>query len=158
MNMYRLCPNCGWKNPPDELFCVQCMVDISDVPIVDQKSPDNSIVQDTAEKEEKIELSLETTVESSFLVLRGPGFELRVSNGAIVGRLKRGKEFLGEYTTVSRQHARFFKRDGQWYVEDLNSTNGTYVNGFKIDREHPIKLGDVISLSNALNLTVEEMT
>lgn len=30
---------------------------------------------------------------------------------------------------VSRVHARIFYKDGKWYVEDLGSRNGTYVNG-----------------------------
>jgi len=31
--------------------------------------------------------------------------------------------------TVSRQHARLTLRDGKWYVEDLKSRNGTFLNG-----------------------------
>lgn len=155
MEMYKLCPNCGWKNPPDELLCVQCGIEISDIPIVSDENPDDSVARDMMGERES---SLKTTIESSFLVLKGSDFILRVPNGAIVGRLKHGKEFLEEYTTVSRQHARFFRKDGQWYVEDLNSTNGTYVNGFKIEGQHPLKVGDVISLSNSLSLTVVEAT
>ena len=35
---------------------------------------------------------------------------------------------------VSRQHARLFFRDGRWILRDLESTNGTVVNGSRIGR------------------------
>ncbi len=33
---------------------------------------------------------------------------------------------------ASNRHARFFAQDGQWYVEDLGSTNGTYLDRTKV--------------------------
>jgi len=39
--------------------------------------------------------------------------------------------------TVSRRHARFTKRDGQFYIEDLGSGNGTVVNGTQLEKEKP---------------------
>ena len=46
--------------------------------------------------------------------------------------------------TVSRRHARFTKRDGQFYIEDLGSGNGTVVNGTQLEKEkpHPINHED----------------
>ena len=37
-------------------------------------------------------------------------------------------------TTISRQHVRIFCRGEEYHVEDLDSTNGTYINGVKIKR------------------------
>ena len=34
--------------------------------------------------------------------------------------------------TVSRRHAELIKKDGIWVIHDLNSANGTYVNGVKV--------------------------
>jgi NADPH-dependent 2,4-dienoyl-CoA reductase/sulfur reductase-like enzyme/ferredoxin len=46
---------------------------------------------------------------------------------------------------LSRQHARVFvKADGQLWVEDLGSTNGTYVNGKRIHKPRKVGLGDEI--------------
>jgi hypothetical protein len=42
-------------------------------------------------------------------------------------------------TFVSQVHARAYDRDGTLWVEDVGSTNGTYVNGERIDK--PVKLG-----------------
>lgn len=36
---------------------------------------------------------------------------------------------------VSRKHCKIFFKNGAWWVEDLNSTNGTYLNGKKIKLE-----------------------
>lgn len=41
---------------------------------------------------------------------------------------------------ISRVHARIIKREGEYYIEDLNSTNGTYVNGELLERHRLRKL------------------
>ena len=46
---------------------------------------------------------------------------------------------------LSRRHAKIVSRDGKWTIEDLGSTNGTFVNGKKIDSPAEIKPGDKIS-------------
>jgi pSer/pThr/pTyr-binding forkhead associated (FHA) protein len=45
--------------------------------------------------------------------------------------------------TISGHHARFFTYREASYIEDLGSTNGTYINGRKI-RMHVVKPGDEI--------------
>lgn len=42
---------------------------------------------------------------------------------------------------VSTRHARVVASDGQWFVEDLGSTNGTYVGASRITQPTPIALG-----------------
>lgn len=55
---------------------------------------------------------------------------------------------------VSRQHARLMSVSGNLIIEDLGSTNGTYVNGNLI-RTSPVREGDVITLGNT-DLTIRE--
>jgi predicted component of type VI protein secretion system len=43
-------------------------------------------------------------------------------------------------TTVSREHARLSHREGRWFVEDLGSRNGTYVNTKRIPSHAPYAL------------------
>jgi pSer/pThr/pTyr-binding forkhead associated (FHA) protein len=45
-------------------------------------------------------------------------------------------------TYASQHHARVFRREGALHVEDLGSTNGTYVNGTKVTTPIPLKRGD----------------
>jgi len=50
---------------------------------------------------------------------------------------------------VSRRHARILQRDGQTYIlEDLDSLNGTYINGVRISRSCALKNGDTIVLAS----------
>ncbi|MGI5418347.1 FHA domain-containing protein FhaB/FipA [Actinomadura luteofluorescens] len=42
---------------------------------------------------------------------------------------------------ASSRHARLFAQDGQWIVEDLGSTNGTYLGRTKVSRPMPIPPG-----------------
>ena len=45
-------------------------------------------------------------------------------------------------TYVSQFHARLFSRDGSWFVEDLGSTNGTYLNQRRVTGTAEIRAGD----------------
>ncbi|MDQ3932878.1 MAG: DUF3662 domain-containing protein [Actinomycetota bacterium] len=56
--------------------------------------------------------------------------------------------------TVSRQHAAFVRRGGDWWVIDLESTNGTRVNGADAT-EHVLQPGDRIELGQAVVELVE---
>lgn len=42
---------------------------------------------------------------------------------------------------ASNRHARLFLQDGRWYVEDLGSTNGTYLDRSRLTAPTPIPTG-----------------
>lgn len=46
---------------------------------------------------------------------------------------------------ISRQHLRFFSENRRWFVQDLGSTNGTYVNKLRVDR-YMVNPGDKIKV------------
>ncbi len=52
--------------------------------------------------------------------------------------------------SVSRRHARFEKRGNRWYVVDLNSTNGTYLNEQLIIGEQVLNNGDRVKIGPAI--------
>ncbi|MFW5714536.1 MAG: FHA domain-containing protein, partial [Brevefilum sp.] len=53
---------------------------------------------------------------------------------------------------VSRRHARFYLENSNIYVEDLGSTNGTFLNGERISSPQQLRPGDVITLGESLVL------
>lgn len=50
---------------------------------------------------------------------------------------------------ASRRHAEVFARSGGWAVRDLGSTNGTYLNGERLERSRALAPGDVIGIGEA---------
>lgn len=51
---------------------------------------------------------------------------------------------------ASSRHARIFPQDGQWIVEDLGSTNGTYLDRQKVTRPLPVPLGVPIRIGKTV--------
>lgn len=51
---------------------------------------------------------------------------------------------------ASSRHARLFPQDGQWIVEDLGSTNGTYLERSKVTRPTPVPLGVPIRIGKTV--------
>ena len=51
---------------------------------------------------------------------------------------------------ASSRHARLFPQDGQWILEDLGSTNGTYLDRQKVTRPTPVALGAPIRIGKTV--------
>jgi serine phosphatase RsbU (regulator of sigma subunit) len=71
----------------------------------------------------------------------------------VLGRAE-GAEIRLDHASVSRQHCAFWMENGQSWIEDCGSTNGTYVNGIKVQREK-LNPGDTIVVGR-FELIVEE--
>lgn len=61
-----------------------------------------------------------------------------------------GNDVLVEVEGVSRYHARISIEEGQLIVQDLSSTNGTFVNSSRISAAVPLAESDKVSLGNAV--------
>lgn len=61
---------------------------------------------------------------------------------------------LADLDTVSRDHAEIVVHDGQAWVRDAGSANGTYLNGRRLDPDTPVQLtpGDVIGLGRSVQI------
>ena len=59
---------------------------------------------------------------------------------AYIGRSKKCQIYIAD-PYLSKTHARVFLRDGNFYIEDLKSTNGSYLNGRKLP-DHPVRIKD----------------
>jgi pSer/pThr/pTyr-binding forkhead associated (FHA) protein len=76
-----------------------------------------------------------------------------VTDEVTVGRASGCQVALAD-PTVSQLHARIFRRDNKLYVEDLGSSNGTYVNRKKVSAPVAIRRGDRL----AMGATILEVT
>jgi hypothetical protein len=67
----------------------------------------------------------------------------------IIGKSAQKCDLVIDYeVSVSRQHCKIFYEDGSVYIEDLNSSYFTYVNGQKVESKTKIYSGDTIRLGN----------
>ena len=73
----------------------------------------------------------------------------------LIGRQAPGAGKLGNDIEISRRHARVSREStGDFLIEDLGSTNGTYVNGERIAGAHVLQAGDELEMGDT-KLTVE---
>jgi hypothetical protein len=85
------------------------------------------------------------------VVLQSPaleqGTERMLESAALtIGRGAQNDVPLDEDDFASAKHARFEpRRDGVW-VEDIGSTNGTFVNGRRLSKPHRLRTGDVVRI------------
>jgi predicted component of type VI protein secretion system len=76
------------------------------------------------------------------------GREHKLSPGDTIGR--EGCEVVLPDPEVSRRHATIRSEGGSLAIEDLGSTNGTYVNDHRVHGVQPLKDGDVVRLGNTV--------
>jgi signal transduction histidine kinase len=85
-------------------------------------------------------------------VIQGPDkgrkFELPDTEPQLLGRSSEALPISD--TTVSRRHAELTPDEGVWYIRDLQSQNGTYVNGQRIGERLRLRPGDQIRVGSSL--------
>ena len=126
------CTNCGHPNRDDAHFCAKCGA---------------ALQEETTIGITPVEIDAEGTDEFPFpadelhagqallLVKHGPNAGstfLLDEPTTTVGRNTDSDVFLDD-VTVSRKHAEFRRQDDGFYVHDLGSLNGTYVNRERVD-------------------------
>jgi hypothetical protein len=77
-----------------------------------------------------------------------PGAAWDVGGGATMGRSD-GAEIRVDDPFASSAHARIFSRGDFMYVEDMGSTNGTYLNGRQMRTAERLKPADVIRIGDS---------
>jgi len=72
-------------------------------------------------------------------------------SGFIIGRMKNQVDYVSQNNVVGKVHAEIIIKEGVHYIRDLNSRNGTYVNGERIASNvlHVIKNNDRIAFANS---------
>ena len=75
--------------------------------------------------------------------------EIKVTGPLTVGRSPSAGVYLDD-KTLSREHTQFFFQSARLFVKDLESKNGTYLNGALLLRAEPLKQGDRVKVGTAI--------
>ncbi|WP_376795658.1 protein kinase [Thermogemmatispora sp.] len=127
------CFRCGTPNPSTRLFCTTCGYELAD-----RKAAKDRYV----DPQGRVVLA-SLTLQSGPLAGRSFRFHQDVTT---IGRTN-GNDFIIAGRTVSRRHARLWFDNGLWYLEDLQSANGTLVNGERI-QQTVLRDGDLIQFGD----------
>ncbi len=136
------CPNCAAEVPRGSSTCPECGTHVETDPTiayVPVASTHPALSRDEAEGVQGIH-------GHALVVERGPRAGMTFvlpADGATVGRHPESDIFLDDIT-VSRHHCRFLVDGDALVVEDSGSTNGTYVNGSRVDRARLVPGDEVL--------------
>lgn len=81
--------------------------------------------------------------------IKNPGriFKAPVGEGVVIGRKAGEADIVIDYEkSVSARHCRIFERNGKFFVEDLQSSNGSLLNGICLEEETEICSGNLLTL------------
>jgi len=98
------------------------------------------------------------TSQTFQLVMRtgpNPGKAFTLSKSEIVIGRDVNADVVINTAEVSRRHVRLYLDGGIYVVEDLGSTNGTFINGQRLTTPAPLRSGDIIMLGEAATLVYE---
>lgn len=159
-----ICPSCKLRNRPGAILCAFCGATLSG-PLQETQQTDR-----LDETEYVPEAEIQPVNVS---IVPNVGLGIYLENTAPVTIMREDELILGRqaYGTgslvidlvpfgaiqmgVSRQHALIRRTDNGYEVIDLNSTNGTWVNGKRLnpDSPRPLSSGDILRLGR-LNLLI----
>lgn len=162
-----ICPSCQHRNIPGSAFCENCGVKLAQAPAVQSHGLQGSTAQqpsippahDSSGVQRPGGPPAVETITGRFVV-QDPEVSLPVPPGKqelILGREDPVSGVFpdidldphgGHEAGVGRRHARLFIQNGQVYIEDLESVNGTTVNRQRVAARQsvPLKSGDEIRL------------
>ena len=144
------CPECGFVNADGANYCQKCG---SFLGALDERAggEPSTATYRIDETGELVPVDVEQVVahEGAALVVRAGGGRVGESfaldgDRMTIGRRPDSDVFLDD-VTVSRDHALLVKRSGDYYLDDLGSLNGTYVNRHRIE-SHRLEDGDELQV------------
>ena len=75
------------------------------------------------------------------------GQEIGIDRDMVVGR-HQSADIVLQAAEISRKHAAFLLKDQALWVQDLNSSNGSFVNDLRIEHETLLKEGDIVQFAS----------
>ena len=155
MALIKICPSCDFHNPISQMMCQECMAFIGDVTPVEE-TPAENVESATPQGSPVPDSGATIRVASGVVFCDESGAPVfTASDGEIVGRQRVGAEYLANMLTVSRSHCRVSLTSGGWMIEDVGSSNGTWINGARVVGPAPLRDGDRVGLSQSCVLRVK---
>ncbi|MBN1261057.1 MAG: FHA domain-containing protein [Anaerolineae bacterium] len=84
----------------------------------------------------------------SIRLLGQPPYEVALDRPVLTMGRKPGNDVIVQLGYVSSRHGQFEQRGGEWHYVDLDSTNGTYINGQRVDHA-VLRNGDILRIGDA---------
>jgi pSer/pThr/pTyr-binding forkhead associated (FHA) protein len=143
------CQECGFVNAEGSNYCQKCGAYLAREPGGEEQPTTMTYTVDETGELQPVDIDEVVESVGAALVIRSGGGragesftveEERVS----VGRTPDAAIFLDD-VTVSRNHALIVRRQDGYYIDDLGSLNGTYVNRRRIE-SHKLSDGDEIQV------------
>ena len=82
--------------------------------------------------------------------------ELKIDRDEIIIGRDPGNDIQIDNVAVSREHARIIRGPNFYFIEDLNSTNGTFVNGKKINKKFLQEVDEISIGKLSLQVVLED--
>ena len=82
--------------------------------------------------------------------------ELKIDQDEIIIGRDSGNDIQIDNVAVSREHARIIRGPNYYLIEDLNSTNGTFVNGKKINKKFLQEVDEISIGKHSLQIVLED--
>lgn len=148
----QICPSCGAANPAGEAFCANCGQSLlgTPAPVADAQSA--APVAAAPVPAPAPPVGAPTTMQARLIVeADNQEFDISGKDNVTLGREDAVSNIYpdidltpngGEEGGVSRMHARIFMDNGQYMLEDENSTNFTFINRQRLAAKTPTPLQD----------------
>ena len=137
----------------------QCFVDDGDNTV--KMDVDEDIFEESADFTEAADKTVVIEKKLTYIVLENcensqQVYQKMIQDAVLIGRKKTCDICISGDKTISSFHCKIIKLlEDEFYIEDLNSTNGTYLNGNKVECRMSVKTGDRIEIGEtALILSI----
>jgi hypothetical protein len=143
------CPECGFTNAEGANYCQKCGAYIGGGEHRGNEPQTATYRIDETGELVPVDVDAVVAHEGAVLVIRAGGGRVGESfplsgDRMTIGRRPDSDVFLDD-VTVSRDHALLVRRGSEFYLDDLGSLNGTYVNRQRID-SHKLEDGDELQV------------
>lgn len=151
-----VCPACSAQNPPGVAFCEDCGASLSDAPVTSAATAPPVVYDATPHPVASVSAPVAAAGRARLVLTNGKGEFPLEKDTILMGRRSPVDGIFPEVdltdhdtdSYISRRHGRITRQDSGFVYEDLGSSNGSWVNGSKMQPhvQQPLREGDGLRL------------